>query len=141
MQLLLDTSVVLLLYRFGGRLRLPAKVIVPAAAVCAAAFVVLKLLATTLFRGVENNPLLAGIAAPVIILIWLGFIMQIVLLALAFVAVTDTGRAYTRLVEIGGLDARLTPDRAQALLDEVRANRREGGDAVRLHKRLARRMR
>lgn len=140
-QLLLDTSVVLLLYRFGGRLRLPAKVIVPAAALCAAAFVVLKLLATTLFRGVENNPLLAGIAAPVIILIWLGFIMQIVLLALAFVAVTDTGRAYTRLVEIGGLDARLTPDRAQALLDEVRANRREGGDAVRLHKRLARRMR
>ncbi|MGM1029844.1 MAG: YihY/virulence factor BrkB family protein [Actinomycetota bacterium] len=138
-QLLLDTSVVLLLYRFGGRLRLPAKVIVPAAAVCAAAFVVLKMLATLLFRGVENNPLLAGIAAPVIILIWLGFIMQIVLIALAFVAVTDTGRAYTRLVEIGGLDARLTPDRAKELLEEVRANRQAGGDVVRLHKRLTRR--
>ena len=140
-QLLLDTSVVLLLYRFGGRLRLPARLIVPAAAVCAAAFVVLKMLASMLFRGVENNPLLAGIAAPVIILIWLGFIMQIVLIALAFVAVTDTGRAYTRLVEIGGLDARLTPDRAKELLEEVRANRQQGGDAVRLHKRLAKRMR
>ena len=33
------------------------------------------------------------------------------------------------------------PAGAQALLDEVRANRRDGGDAVRLHKRLARRMR
>lgn len=137
-QLLLDTSVVLLLYRFGGRLRLPARLIVPAAAVCAMAFVVLKLLATLLFRGVENNPLLAGIAAPVIILIWLGFIMQIVLIALAFVAVTDTGRAYTRLVEMGGLDATLTPERAKELLEEVRAGRAAGDDRVRLHKRLAR---
>ncbi|GAA1425349.1 YihY/virulence factor BrkB family protein [Agrococcus citreus] len=137
-QLLLDTSVVLLLYRFGGRLRLPARLIVPAAAVCAMAFVVLKLLATLLFRGVENNPLLAGIAAPVVILIWLGFIMQIVLIALAFVAVTDTGRAYTRLVEMGGLDATLTPERAKELLAEVRAGRGAGDDRVKLHKRLAR---
>ncbi|MGC5076919.1 YihY/virulence factor BrkB family protein [Agrococcus sp. DT81.2] len=137
MQLLLDTSVVLLLYRFGGRLRLPAKQIVPAAAVCAVAFFALKLLATGLFRGVENNPLLAGIAAPVIILIWLGFIMQILLLALSFVAVGPTGRAYTRLVAVGGIDARLTKEEAKALLEEVRANRAEGGDAVQLHKRLA----
>ncbi len=137
MQLLLDTSVVLLLYRFGGRLRLPAKQIVPAAAVCAVAFFALKLLATGLFRGVENNPLLAGIAAPVIILIWLGFIMQILLLALSFVAVGPTGRAYTRLVRVGGIDARLTKEEAKALLAEVRANRAEGGDAAQLHKRLA----
>ena len=136
-QLLLDTSVVLLLYRFGGRLRLPAKQIVPAAAVCAAAFFVLKLVATGLFRGVENNPLLAGIAAPVIMLIWLGFIMQILLLALSFVAVGPTGRAYTRLVRAGGIDARLTKAEAKALLAEVRANRAEGGDAAQLHKRLA----
>ncbi|MFA4842002.1 MAG: YihY/virulence factor BrkB family protein [Agrococcus sp.] len=137
MQLLLDTSIVLLLYRFGGRLRLPAKQIVPAAAVCALAFFALKLLATGLFRGVENNPLLAGIAAPVIILIWLGFIMQILLLALSFVAVGPTGRAYTRLVEAGGIDARLTKEEAKVLLAEVQANRAEGGDAVQLHKRLA----
>lgn len=138
-QLLLDTSVVLLLYRFGGRLRLPAKQIVPAAAVCAAAFFALKLVATALFRGVENNPLLAGIAAPVIMLIWLGFIMQILLLALSFVAVGPTGRAYTRLVRAGGIDARLTKEEAEALLAEVRANRAEGGDAAQLHKRLAKR--
>lgn len=136
-QLLLDTSVVLLLYRFGGRLRLPAKQIVPAAAVCAAAFFGLKLVATALFRGVENNPLLAGIAAPVIMLIWLGFIMQILLLALSFIAVGPTGRAYTRLVQAGGIDATLTKAQATTLLEEVRANRAEGGDAVRLHKRLA----
>lgn len=138
-QLLLDTSVVLLLYRFGGRLRLPAKQIVPAAAVCAAAFFGLKLVATALFRGVENNPLLAGIAAPVIMLIWLGFIMQILLLALSFIAVGPTGRAYTRLVQAGGIDATLTKAQATTLLEEVQANRAEGGDAVRLHKRLAKR--
>ena len=138
-QLLLDTAVVLLLYRFGGRLRLPAKQIVPAALVCAVVFSGLKLIASALFRGVENNPLLAGIAAPVIMLIWLGFIMQILLLALAFLAVGPTGRAYTRLVQAGGIDATLSKDEAKALLEEVQANRAEGGDAVRLHKRLARR--
>lgn len=140
-QLVLDTSVVLLLYRFGGRLRLPAKQIVPAAAVCAVAFLVLKQIATMLFGAVENNPLLAGVAAPVIILIWLGFIMQILLLVLAFVAVGPTGRAYTRLVESGGIDARLTPEQARALLEELQASRQEGDDPVKTHKRLARRIR
>lgn len=138
-QLLLDASIVLLLYRFGGRLRLPAGQMVPAAAVCAVAFFGLKLVASGLFRGVENNPLLAGIAAPVIMLIWLGFIMQILLVALAFLAVGPTGRAYTRLVQVGGIDATLSKQQAAALLEEVRANRADGGDAVRLHKRLAKR--
>ncbi|MCR8669926.1 YihY/virulence factor BrkB family protein [Agrococcus sp. HG114] len=140
-QLLLDTAVVLLLYRFGGRLRLPAKAIVPTALACAVAFFGLKQVATLLFRGVENNPLLAGIAAPVIILIWLGFIMQILLLALAFVAVSDTGRAYSRLVAMRGIDARLTKERASELLEEVRAARRDGDDPARLHRRLAKRHR
>lgn len=140
-QLLLDTSIVLLLFRFGGRLRLPAKVIVPAAIACAVAFFGLKQIASMLFGAVENNPLLAGIAAPVIILIWLGFIMQILLVALAFVAVGPTGRAYTRLVEMEGIDAQLTRARAQELLEEVRANRVEGGHAQKLHKRLAKRIR
>jgi len=140
-QLVLDTSIVLLLYRFGGRLRLPAKQIVPAAFACAVAFFVLKQVATLLFGAVENNPLLAGIAAPVIILIWFGFIMQILLVVLAFVAVGPTGRAYTRLVETGGIDARLTPERARELLDELHASQRAGDDPVRLHKRLAKRVR
>lgn len=140
-QLLLDTTIVLLLYRFGGRLRLPARVIVPTAVACALAFFGLKQVAALLFRSVENNPLLAGVAAPVIILIWLGFIMQILLLALAFVAVTPTGRAYTRLVESGGIEARLTPEQAEALLAEVQASRRDGDDTARLHRRLAKRLR
>lgn len=138
-QLLLDTSVVLLLFRFGGRLRLPVRQIVPAAIGCAVAFAGLKLVASALFRGVENNPLLAGIAAPVIMLIWLGFIMQVLLVVLAFIAVGPTGRAYTRLVRAGGIDATLSKEDARALLEEVQANRAEGGDAVRLHKRLAKR--
>lgn len=140
-QLVLDTSIVLLLYRFGGRLRLPAKQIVPAAFACAAAFFVLKQIATLLFGAVENNPLLAGIAATVIILIWLGFIMQILLVVLAFVAVGPTGRAYTRLVEVGGIDARLTPEQAQELLDELQESRQDGDDPVKMHKRLAKRIR
>lgn len=140
-QLLLDTAVVLLLFRFGGRLRLPVKHALLAALACAVMFQLLKALASMLFGGVENNPLLAGVAAVVIILIWLGFIMQLLLIALAFIAVTPTGRAYSRLVESGGIEARLSREQAKALLVEVRANRREGGDAARLHARLARRIR
>ncbi|WP_306232580.1 YihY/virulence factor BrkB family protein [Agrococcus beijingensis] len=140
-QLVLDTAIVLLLFRFGGRLRLPAKAIVPTALACAVAFFGLKLVATMLFGAVENNPLLAGIAAPVIILIWLGFIMQILLLALAFVAVTPVGRAYTRLVQTGGIDATLSPAEAQALLQQLREGKEPAIDAVRGHRRLARRIR
>ncbi|WP_413318661.1 YihY/virulence factor BrkB family protein [Agrococcus sp. 1P02AA] len=140
-QLALDTAIVLLLFRFGGRLRLPAKQIVPAALACAVGFQVLKLLASRLFGSVENNPLLAGVAAPVIILLWLGFIMQVLMLVLAFVAVGPTGRAYTRLVEVGGIDATLSPAEARALLEQVREARREGDDAAKLHRRLAKRRR
>ncbi|WP_347756169.1 YihY/virulence factor BrkB family protein [Agrococcus sp. ProA11] len=140
-QLVLDTSIVLLMFRFGGRLRLPAKRIVPAAIACAVAFAGLKAIASLLFRAVENNPLLGSVAAPVIILIWFGFIMQILLLALAFVAVTPTGRAYTRLVESGGIDARLTPEQAEALLQQMEAGRQPSLDAVGAHKRLSRRSR
>ncbi|WP_405217522.1 YihY/virulence factor BrkB family protein [Agrococcus sp. Ld7] len=140
-QLVLDTTIVLLMFRFGGRLRLPAKYIVPAAAACAVAFAGLKAIASLLFRAVENNPLLGSVAAPVIILIWFGFIMQILLLALAFVAVTPTGRAYTRLVETGGIDATLTPEQAEALLQQLEEGKRPSLDAVRAHKRLAKRSR
>lgn len=140
-QLLLDTAIVLLLFRFGGRLRLPAKQIVPAALVCAVAFFGLKQVASLLFGAVENNPLLGSIAAPVIILIWFGFIMQILLIALALVAVTPTGRAYTRLVEAGGIDATLTPAQAEELLQQLEEGKRPGVDAVRTHRRLAKRLR
>lgn len=140
-QIALDTAIVLLLFRFGGRLRLPAAQIVPAALVCALAFLALKLLASRLFGAVENNPLLAGIAAPVIILIWLGFIMQVLMLVLAYVAVGAHGRAYTRLVQAGGIDAQLTKADAKRLLEEVRANRRAGGDIADLNRRLVRKRR
>lgn len=140
-QLVLDTTIVLLLFRFGGRLRLPARHIVPAAAACAVAFAGLKALASLLYRSVENNPLLGSVAAPAIILIWFGFIMQILLLALAVVAVTPTGRAYTRLVESGGIDATLTPEQAKALLQQLEDGKRPSLDAVRAHKRLAKRSR
>lgn len=140
-QLVLDTSIVLLLYRVGGRLRLPAKLIVPTAFACAVAFFGLKQVATLLFGSVENNPLLASIAAPVIILIWLGFIMQILLVALAFAAVTPTGRAYTRLVEIGGISHRLTSAEAELLLEQLEEGKQPSLDALRTHRRLAKRIR
>ena len=67
--------------------------------------------------------------------------MQILLLALAFVAVTPTGRAYTRLVEVGGIDAQLTPGEAKRLLAQLEEGREPSLDAVRAHKRLAKRTR
>lgn len=140
-QIALDTTIVALLYRFGGQLRLPAKQLFGAALIAALGFFVLKQLASLLLNA-PSNPLLAGIATIIIVLIWLGFTNQVLLIALAMVAVGTKGRAYTRVEEVEELSIE---DREQerkhlARVAEERADRKrlDPKAATRLHKRLRR---
>lgn len=146
-QLALDAAVVALLYRFAGRLRLPAKQLLGASLACAVAFFVLKQFAALLLSG-GSNPLVAGFAAVLGILIWLGLVNQILLVALAWVAVGKVGTAYARLedVEIARAEAieRAKAERA-ALKAEIaereKPDPKQGLLMRQTHKRLAKRIR
>ena len=96
-QLALDTAIVLLMFRFAGHIKLPMKYLVGTAFGVAVAFAILKAFASLLFGSVSNNPLLASVASVFVILIWLGFIHQIYLVALSFVAVGNAGESYSEL--------------------------------------------
>lgn len=96
-QLALDTATVLLMVRFAGRIRLPMKHLAGMAFAVAIAFAVLKAFASMLFGSISNNPLLASVASVFVILIWLGFIHQIYLIALSFVAVGSTAGTYSEV--------------------------------------------
>lgn len=146
-QLALDAGIVVLLYRFAGRLRLPAKELLGAALACAIAFFALKQFAALLLTG-GSNPLVASFAAVLGILVWLGFVNQILLVALAWIATGSTGKAYVRLVDIRNdredAIAAARADRA-ALKAEIAERKKDDpkqGVVVRtIHKRLAKQAR
>jgi len=146
-QLALDAAVVALLYRFAGRLRLPAKQLLGASLACAVAFFVLKQFAALLLSG-GSNPLVAGFAAVLGILIWLGLVNQILLIALAWVAVGRVGTAYARLEDVETARAEAI-ERAKAEREALKAEiaEREKPDPKQsllmrqTHKRLAKRIR
>lgn len=143
-QLALDTAIVALLYRFAGRLRLPWSQLLGASLACAVAFAVLKQFAALLLTG-GSNPLVASFAAILGILVWLGFVNQILLVALSWLAVGETGRAYVQHVDEANARAdaiaEMRADRA-ALKAEIAERDKDDpkqGTLVRtLHKRLAR---
>lgn len=108
-QLALDMAIVLLMFRFAGHIKLPMKHLVGTAFMVAIAFAVLKAFASLLFGSVSNNPLLASVASVFVILIWLGFIHQIYLVALSFLAVGNTGEKYSRVEHL------LTQERENAV--------------------------
>ncbi|WP_293694907.1 YihY/virulence factor BrkB family protein [uncultured Agrococcus sp.] len=108
-QLALDTAIVLLMFRFAGHIKLPLKYLVGTAFVVAIAFLILKTFASLLFGSVSNNPLLTSIASVFVILIWLGFIHQIYLIALSFIAVGNAGERYSEL------EHHLTQERKEAV--------------------------
>ncbi|GAA2171563.1 YihY/virulence factor BrkB family protein [Agrococcus versicolor] len=146
-QLALDAAVVALLYRFAGRLRLPAKQLLGASLACAVAFFVLKQFAALLLSG-GSNPLVAGFAAILGILVWLSLVNQILLIALAWISVGTVGKAYARLedVEIARAEAIEQAKRDRAALKEEIAQRerpdpKQGLLMRQTHKRLAKRVR
>lgn len=146
-QLALDTGIVALLYRFAGRLQLPAKQLLGASLACAVAFFALKQFAAVLLTG-GSNPLVASFAAILGILVWLGFVNQILLVALSWVAVGSVGKAYVRLVDATNARedamAQARADRA-AIKAEIAERKRDDpkqGVLVRtLQKRLAKQAR
>jgi len=108
---LLDTVVLGGLYRVLSGVRIPIRFLAPGTLLGALALGVLKVLGTTLLGGATRNPLLAGFAVIIGLLIWFTLICQVILIAACWVFVTmkDAGVP---------LDARLAAERAQAAEEE-----------------------
>lgn len=113
-QILLDVAIVLLLVRFAARIRMRWRDSLKMALACAAVFFVLKQAAALLFGGVDRNPLFASIAAVVILLIWLGFVNQTLLVSTAFVAVGKRGTKYRERVIDAHEEREAEPARQEA---------------------------
>lgn len=112
-QLALDTAIVLLMFRFAGHIKLGFKYLAGTALMVAVGFAVLKVFASMLFGSISNNPLLASVASVFVILIWLGFIHQIYLVALSFLAVGKAGEKYSRVEHLLSVDREETQEREQ----------------------------
>lgn len=117
----LDAVVLGALYRVLAGVHIPFRFLVQGALIGAAALGVLKILGTALLGGATNNPLLAGFAVIIGLLIWFTLICQVILIAACwvFVSMKDAGVP---------LDKKLAQERADAeaaerekLKDEVRA--------------------
>ncbi|SDH78763.1 YihY/virulence factor BrkB family protein [Agrococcus jejuensis] len=146
-QLALDAAIVALLYRFAGRLRLPWSQLIGASLACAVAFAVLKQFAALLLTG-GSNPLVASFAAILGILVWLGFVNQILLVALSWLAVGETGKEYVQHVD--AMNARedaiaeLRADRAAIkaeIAERKKDDPKQGLFAKSLQRRLAKQAR
>jgi membrane protein len=85
--LVLDTVVLGLFYRVLSGLRIPLRLLAQGTVIAAAALSVLKILGTTLLGGATNNPLLAGFAVIIGLLIWFNLICQVILIGASWIAV------------------------------------------------------
>jgi len=89
----LDTVVLGALYRILAGVHIPMRFLAQGALLGAAALGVLKLLGSLLLGGATNNPLLAGFAVIIGLLIWFTLICQVILIAAewVFVSMRDAG--------------------------------------------------
>jgi membrane protein len=117
----LDTVVLGALYRILAGVHIPMRYLAQGALLGALALGVLKILGTALLGGATNNPLLAGFAVIIGLLIWFNLICQAILIAACwvFVSMKDAGVP---------LDKTLAAEKAEAeeaererLRQEVRA--------------------
>jgi len=117
----LDAVVLGALYRVLAGVYIPIRFLAQGALIGAAALGVLKILGTALLGGATNNPLLAGFAVIIGLLIWFTLICQVILIAACwvFVSMKDAGVP---------LDKRMAEQLAEAeaeererLKEEVRA--------------------
>lgn len=118
---ILDTVVLGALYRILAGVHIPMRYLAQGALLGAFALGVLKILGTALLGGATNNPLLAGFAVIIGLLIWFNLICQVILIAACwvFVSMKDAGVP---------LDKTLAAEKAEAeeaererLRQEVRA--------------------
>jgi len=117
----IDAVVLGAFYRVLAGVHIPFRFLVQGALLGALALGVLKVLGTTLLGGATNNPLLAGFAVIIGLLIWFTLVCQVILVAACwvFVSMTDAGVP---------LDTRLAAERAaeaererERLREELRA--------------------
>lgn len=117
----LDTVVLAAFYRVLAGVHIPLRYLAQGALLGAFALGVLKVLGTALLGGATRNPLLAGFAVIIGLLIWFTLICQVILIAACwmFVSMKDAGVP---------LDRRLAAERQQQreaererLKDELRA--------------------
>lgn len=127
---ILDTVVLGALYRILAGVHIPMRFLAQGALLGAAALGVLKVLGTALLGGATNNPLLAGFAVILGLLIWFTLICQVILICACwiFVSMKDAGVP---------LDKDLAAEQAKAeeaererlrkeVLSELRAEQRPG---------------
>jgi membrane protein len=103
---LLDTVVLAAFYRILAGVHIPLRFLAQGALLGALALGVLKVLGTALLGGATNNPLLAGFAVIIGLLIWFTLICQVILIAACwvFVSMKDAGVP---------LDAKLAAERRE----------------------------
>lgn len=101
--LVVDTIVLGAFYRIVSGIRIPLRLLAPGALLGAAALGVLKALGSTLLGGATSNPLLAGFAVIIGLLIWFNLICQVILVGAAWIAVSadDKGVDLRRHRETG----------------------------------------
>jgi membrane protein len=90
--LVIDAALLGAFYRVVSGIRIPFRVLAPGTLIAAIALGVLKALGTSLLGGATSNPLLAGFAVIIGLLIWFNFICQVILLGAAWIAVSADDR-------------------------------------------------
>lgn len=83
----IDAITLALFYRIVADVRIPLRQLVPGALLGAAALGVLKALGSALLGGATANPLLAGFAVIVGLLIWFNLVCQVILVFATWIAV------------------------------------------------------
>ncbi len=83
----LDTGVLIALYRVLSGIHLPPRTLIAGAMLGAVGLGMLKVLGTTLLGGASSNPLLASFAIIIGLLIWFNLICQVILTTAAWIAV------------------------------------------------------
>ncbi|WP_221583924.1 YihY/virulence factor BrkB family protein [Microbacterium sp. G2-8] len=142
---LIDAIIIAWLFWLQAGLSVHARDVVPGALIGGAGLVVLQQLSSLFVGGADNNPLLAGFASLIALLLWFNLSAQVILVACAFIVVTAeerhnrVGERYgaetlgQRAVRAAERDMRVAED---ALLAAREAEKREREQIAALEERF-----
>lgn len=127
---ILDTLIIVALYRVLSGLRAPSGALWGGAIVGAIGLVILQQLSGLFVRGASSNPLLASFASLIALLLWLNLSAQVILIATAYI-VTGTAEAHDRVRNVHGAQtmAQLKVRRAEAAVAVASATLHAARDA------------
>lgn len=86
--LVIDAALLGAFYRIVSGIRIPFRLLAPGTLLAAIALGALKALGTSLLGGATSNPLLAGFAVIIGLLIWFNLICQVILIGAAWISVS-----------------------------------------------------